>query len=155
MCSTVFSKSWIYVSKGVVHVSYFHCVKQRKFTYFYFTYFTDVRILWKDTVSSYFRVTCPKLCGNCAFSQNSHAKKLGEIKVFNIVFTYSTKTLEMFPSPQHHLCPECIFFTFALIFELLDVVQRVKWVRCFNVRRNFQKQAMRFRLCGKIYLIKF
>ena len=148
MCSTVFSKSWIYVSKGVVHVSYFHCVKQRKFTCFYFTYFTDVRILWKDTVSSNFRVTCPKLCGNCAFSQNSHAKKLGEIKVFNTVFTYST-------SPQHHLCPECIFFTFALIFELLDVVQRVKWVRCFNVRRNFQKQAMRFRLCGKIYLIKF
>ena len=25
---------------------------------------------------------CPKLCGNCAFPQNFHTRKLGEITVF-------------------------------------------------------------------------
>ena len=38
-------------------------------------------ILWKDIVSAQFRANCPKLCGNCAFSQSYHTKRLGEITV--------------------------------------------------------------------------
>ena len=38
--------------------------------------------LWKGIVSAYFRAKRPKLCGNCAFPQNIHARKLDEITVF-------------------------------------------------------------------------
>ena len=38
--------------------------------------------LWKGIVSAQFRAKRPKLCGNCAFPQNIHARKLGEITVF-------------------------------------------------------------------------
>ena len=34
------------------------------------------------TVSSEFWATCSKLYGNCAFPQNFHTRKLGEISVF-------------------------------------------------------------------------
>ena len=32
----------------------------------------------------------PKLCGNCAFPQNFHTKKVGEITVFYVVFKDAT-----------------------------------------------------------------
>ena len=41
-----------------------------------------MEILRKATVSAYFRAIRSKLCGNCAFPQNLHTKKLGEITVF-------------------------------------------------------------------------
>ena len=45
-------------------------------------------ILQKGTVSAEFRAIRPKLCGNCAYPQNFHTKKLGEIAVFYaLVFT--------------------------------------------------------------------
>ena len=47
-----------------------------------FTEFPGVEILWKGTVSAKFRAIHPKLCGNCAFPQNFHTWKLGEIAVF-------------------------------------------------------------------------
>ena len=42
-------------------------------------------ILWKGTVSAEFWTICPKLCGNCAFLQNFHNRKSGEIAVFYAV----------------------------------------------------------------------
>ena len=42
-----------------------------------FTEFPGVEILWKGTVLIH-----QKLCGNCAFLQNFHTRKLGEIAVF-------------------------------------------------------------------------
>ena len=45
---------------------FFHCVK-----YCNFTKFSGVEILWKGAVSAQFRTICPKLCGKCAFPQNS------------------------------------------------------------------------------------
>ena len=44
-----------------------------------------VEILWKGTVSSEFRAIRPKLCGNCAFPQNFHTRKLSEFSVFYAV----------------------------------------------------------------------
>ena len=41
-----------------------------------------MEILWKGTVSSQFRAIRSKLCGKCAFPQNSHTRKLGEITIF-------------------------------------------------------------------------
>ena len=41
-----------------------------------------MEILWKGTVSAQFRANRSKLCGNCAFPQNFHTSKLGEITVF-------------------------------------------------------------------------
>ena len=57
-----------------------HCGKYRNFTKF-----PDVEILWKGKVSAQFRVIRSKLCGNYAFSQNFHTRKLGEITVFFVV----------------------------------------------------------------------
>ena len=38
---------------------------------------------------SNFRVNRPKLCGNCAFPQNFHTRKLGEITVFfSVIFEW-------------------------------------------------------------------
>ena len=39
-------------------------------------------LLWKGTVSVEFWENCPKLCGNFAFPQNLHTRKLGEIMNF-------------------------------------------------------------------------
>ena len=36
----------------------------------------------KAQFSAYFRAIRPKLCGNCAFPQSFHTRKLGEITVF-------------------------------------------------------------------------
>ena len=55
----------------------YHCVKYRNFTYF-----PGVKILWEDTVSAEFRANRPKLYGNCAFLQDFHTSKLGEILLF-------------------------------------------------------------------------
>ena len=41
-----------------------------------------MEILWKDTVSAKFWAIRPKLCGNCAFPQNFHTRKLVQITVF-------------------------------------------------------------------------
>ena len=45
-----------------------------------------MEILWKDTVSALFQAIRLKLCRNCAFPQNFHTRKLGEITVFLSVF---------------------------------------------------------------------
>ena len=47
-----------------------------------------MEILWKGTL---IRVNRPKLCGNCAFPQNFHNGKLGEITVF---FTERSKNID-------------------------------------------------------------
>ena len=49
-----------------------------------FTWISGVEILWKDTVSAKFQ----KLCGNCAFPQNFHTRKLGEITWFFAVLVW-------------------------------------------------------------------
>ena len=41
-----------------------------------------MEILLKCTVSVWFRLNRPKLCGNCAFSHDFHTRKFGEISVF-------------------------------------------------------------------------
>ena len=41
-----------------------------------------MEILWKRTVFAEFWANHPKLRGNCAFPQNLHTRKLGEITVF-------------------------------------------------------------------------
>ena len=46
-----------------------------------------MEILWEGTVSAEFRAIRPKLCGNCAFPQNFHTRKLEEITVFFVVRT--------------------------------------------------------------------
>ena len=55
-----------------------HCVKYRNFTQF-----PGVEVLRKGTA------ICLKLCGNCAFPQNLHTRKLGEIGVFYAVSVIS------------------------------------------------------------------
>ena len=45
-------------------------------------------LVWKfcgKTISVEFRSIFPKLCGNCAFPQNFHTRKLGAILVFYAV----------------------------------------------------------------------
>ena len=51
-----------------------HCVKYRNFTQF-----PGVEVLRKGTAIRL------KLCGNCAFPQNLHTRKLGKITVFSVV----------------------------------------------------------------------
>ena len=46
--------------------------------------------MWKGTVSAQFWAIRPKLCGNCAFPQNFHTGKLGEIAIiFTVMSTFS------------------------------------------------------------------
>ena len=56
-----------------------------------------MEILWKGTVSAEFRANRLKLCENCAFLQNFHIKKLGEITIFfamsGSAFCFLTKKL--------------------------------------------------------------
>ena len=52
-----------------------------------------MEILWKGTVSAKFRAIRSKLCGNCAFPQNFHTRKLGEIMVFYAVYINITYAL--------------------------------------------------------------
>ena len=59
------------------YIAYEHDVKYRNFTEV-----PGVEILWKGKVSAYFRAIRPKLCGNRAFPQNFHTRKLDEITVF-------------------------------------------------------------------------
>ena len=40
-----------------------------------------MKILMKGTLCAYFRAKRLKLCGNCAFPQNFHTRKLGETSV--------------------------------------------------------------------------
>ena len=42
----------------------------------------DVEMLWKGTASAKFWTIRLKLCGNCAFMQNLHTSKQGEIWYF-------------------------------------------------------------------------
>ena len=44
-----------------------------------------MEILWKSTVFTQFQTNRPKLYGNCAFPQNFHTRKLGEITAFYAV----------------------------------------------------------------------
>ena len=57
-----------------------HCVKNRNFNKF-----SGVEILQKRILSVEFQVIRSKLCGNCAFPQNFHTRKLDEITVFHAV----------------------------------------------------------------------
>ena len=41
-----------------------------------------MEILWKGTDSPQFQANRPKLCGDCAFKQNFHTRKLDEITLF-------------------------------------------------------------------------
>ena len=45
-----------------------------------------MEVLWKHTVSTDSRVKHPYLCGKCAFPQNLHTRKLGEIPVIYAVY---------------------------------------------------------------------
>ena len=80
-------KSFVKLSNRAEHISLIDCGKYRNFTWF-----SDVEILWKSIVSAEFRENHPKLCGNCAFPQNFHPRKLGAITTFYavIVFLYET-----------------------------------------------------------------
>ena len=42
-------------------------------------------MLWKQRVSAEFLAIRAKLCGNCAFTQNFHTRKLGETTTFYAV----------------------------------------------------------------------
>ena len=65
-----------------VKIDFCHCVKYRNFTQS-----PGLEILWKGTVSTKLRVNHPKLCGNFAFPQNFHARKLSRVTVFHAVFS--------------------------------------------------------------------
>ena len=41
-----------------------------------------MRKMYKGTFSAWFRANRPKLCGNCAYPQNCHTRKSGEITAF-------------------------------------------------------------------------
>ena len=45
-----------------------------------------MEILWKGTVFVEFRAICQKLCGNCAFPQNFHTRKLGKVTLDYAVY---------------------------------------------------------------------
>ena len=54
-------------------------------------------MFWKHTVSAEFRPNCLKLCGNCAFPQNFHPRKLDEPQHFmqwTNIDTMSNQTYE-------------------------------------------------------------
>ena len=53
-----------------------------------------MEIFWKGTVSAEFRANRLKLCGNCAFPQNVHTRKLGEITVFFAVLKSANRSGE-------------------------------------------------------------
>ena len=53
-----------------------------------------MEILWKGTISAQFWAIPPKLYGNCAFPQNFHTRKLGEITVFYAVGSIVNKSID-------------------------------------------------------------
>ena len=63
-----------------------------------------MEILWKGTVSAQFRAIRPKLCGNCAFPQNLHTRKLGEITVFFGVFPFPSLSASASSSSSQLFC---------------------------------------------------
>ena len=87
------------ISQSKTSKTILHCAKYRKFTQF-----SDVEILWKRTVSEQFRANHPKLCGNCAFPQNFHASKSGEITVF-----YAVLILIFFSENDQLFNPSCLY----------------------------------------------
>ena len=60
-----------------------------------------MEILWKGTVSAYFRANRPKLWGNCAFPENFHTMELGEITVFYVVYLNKDLLLALYFSYIH------------------------------------------------------
>ena len=63
-----------------------------------------MKILWKGTVSAEFRAIRLKLCGNCAFPQNFHISKLGEITVFfAVLVTLECPYLNVPDTTQPHM----------------------------------------------------
>ena len=49
-------------------------------------------ILWKGAIPAWFQANRTKLRGDCAFRENSHARKLGEITVFFAVWAKNVLT---------------------------------------------------------------
>ena len=54
-----------------------------------------MKILWKGTVSAEFRAIRSKLFRSCAFAQNSHTWKLGEITIFYAVEVDPVEPVQM------------------------------------------------------------
>ena len=76
---------------------------------------------------SQFMVTlanCPKLCRNCAFPQNFHTRKLGEITVFFTVFLivfvnqFLRITTDLFPWTNNYQIPSRILENFYWIVSV-------------------------------------
>ena len=90
-----------------------HYVKYRDFTWF-----LDVKILRKSTVSEEFQANCMKCCWNCVFPQNFHTRKLGEITAFCIVCATKRKFTKGEPS--------CYFSKEQKNFRNLDLAELIQ-----------------------------
>ena len=69
--------------------------------------------LWRGTVSAGFGAIRPKLCGNCAFPQTFHTRKLGEITVIYAVlltlyFIKAAFIAFSFEQEPHIICLACL-----------------------------------------------
>ena len=85
--------------------------------------FPGVEILWKGTVSAWFRAIHLKLCGRYAFPQNFYTRKLDEITVFCAVFTTpivnatTTPILNTAATPKHY---------FGLYYDMKTYIQSLE-----------------------------
>ena len=132
-----------------------------------------MEILWKCIASTEFWTNCTKICGNCAFPQNFHKRKLGEIMVIYAVLNkysrrplfrmllisnirYSEqnfKSLEFTLRNSYNLC--CLFRTplFRTFRYFERFFQPLAWVPSFNWNfcRKMVKNVFLFLLQLQIY----
>ena len=104
----------------------------------------------------------PKLCGNCAFPQNFHTRKLGEITVFYGVIPVSTN-LHLYQSGLrpgescfHQLSINYAIYKFSF-FPFFNMQINIKSHRRCSVRKNVLKNFAKFtgkHLCPRLFFNK-
>ena len=92
-----------------------------------------MKILWKCTVATEYRVIRRKLCGNCAFPQNFHTRKLVEITVFCAVLMNNKQ--KHISDTVEHTCCNCLLkerttFNIIMVFMTKSIAHKPSIISC-------------------------
>ena len=83
-----------------------------------------------------FRANRSKLCGNCAFPQNFHTRKLGEIKVF---FAVEGDRRWTHPEKLHFIFKNIKYFRNLNITSEITTGRYHNWPKIVNFIKNYNK----------------
>ena len=91
-----------------------------------------MEILWKGTVYAKFRANHPKLSRNCAFPQNFHTRKLGEITVFFAVRGFHSVFLAWFGNLLQS--KDLLLIKLLLLHYCRLILVTIRWDKVFKNR---------------------